>query len=70
MASMVDLDAEKKRLEKDLEQTGAEVRRLEGRLNDENFTTKAPEAVVEKERQKLYTLKDKLEKLQQQYSRI
>jgi len=70
MASMVDLDAEKKRLEKDLEQTGAEVTRLEARLNDRNFTTKAPEAVVEKERQKLYTLKDKLEKLQQQYSRI
>jgi valyl-tRNA synthetase len=70
MASMVDLEAEKKRLEKDLEQTGAEVSRLEARLQDANFTTKAPEAVVEKERQKLYTLKDKLEKLQQQYSRI
>ena len=70
MASMVDLAAEKKRLEKDLEQTGAEVKRLEARLQDENFMTKAPEAVVEKERQKLYTLKDKLEKLQQQYSRI
>jgi valyl-tRNA synthetase len=70
MASMVDPDAEKKRLEKDLEQTGAEVKRLEARLSDRNFMTKAPEAVVEKERQKLYTLKDKLEKLHQQYSRI
>jgi valyl-tRNA synthetase len=65
MASMLDMEAEKKRREKDLEQTQAEVHRLEARLNDQAFLTKAPPAIVEKEKQKLYTLKDKLEKLKQ-----
>jgi valyl-tRNA synthetase len=66
MASMVDLGLEKKKIEKDLEQTGAEAARLEARLKDEAFLAKAPAAVIEKERQRLYTLKDKLEKLKKQ----
>ncbi|MCJ7605787.1 MAG: valine--tRNA ligase, partial [Dehalococcoidales bacterium] len=70
MASMVDLAAEKKRLEKDLEQTQNEVNRLETRLYDQTFLTRAPGNIIEKERQKLYTLKDKVEKLLQQYSRL
>ena len=48
----------------------SEVTRLEARLKDEAFLTKAPEAVVAKERQKLYTLSDKLEKLKQQITRF
>jgi valyl-tRNA synthetase len=69
MASMFDVEAERKRLDKELEQTRAEVNRLEARLKDNAFLTKAPEAVVEKERQRLYTLSEKLEKLKQQSSR-
>jgi valyl-tRNA synthetase len=68
MASMFDLDAERKRIEKELEQTQNEVGRLEARLKDEAFLTKAPPAVVEKERQRLYTLNEKLEKLKLQIS--
>jgi len=70
MASMLDIEAEKQKIEKELKQTQAEVSRLETRLKDRSFLTKAPEIVIEKERQKLYTLKDKLEKLQQQSSRL
>ncbi len=70
MASMFDIEAERKRVEKELQQTQNEANRLEGRLKDKSFLTKAPEAVIEKERQKLYTLKDKLEKLKQQSSRL
>jgi valyl-tRNA synthetase len=70
MASMFDIDAERKRIEKELEQTQAEVNRLETRLKDKAFLTRAPAAVVEKEQQKLYTLNDKLEKLKQQSSRL
>ena len=68
MASMFDVDAERKRIEKDLEQTRAEVNRLEARLRDQAFLTKAPPAVVEKEKQRLYTLNEKLEKLKLQIS--
>jgi valyl-tRNA synthetase len=70
MASMFDIDAERKRIERELEQTQAEVNRLETRLKDKAFLTRAPAAVVEKEQQKLYTLNDKLEKLKQQSSRL
>ena len=68
MASMLDLGAEKKKIEKELEQTQTEATRMEARLKDEAFLAKAPPAVIEKERQKLYTLKDKLEKLNKQKS--
>ncbi len=70
MASMFDLETERKRIQKELEQVQGEVARLETRLKDRAFLTKAPEAVIDKERQKLYTLNDKLGKLKQQSSRL
>jgi valyl-tRNA synthetase len=70
LASMFNLEAEKKRMDKELEQAQNEVDRLEARLKDDAFLTRAPETVVAKERQKFYTLKDKLEKLRQQHARL
>ncbi|MFC1943783.1 valine--tRNA ligase [Chloroflexota bacterium] len=66
MESMIDLEAERKRLEKEIEQSHAEVVRLEARLNNRDFLTKAPAAVVAKERDKLRVIKDKLERLRNQ----
>jgi valyl-tRNA synthetase len=66
MESMVDLEAERRRLERELEQNQAEVDRLEARLKDEKFLSKAPAAVIEKERQKSYSLADKIARLKQQ----
>jgi len=63
MENMVDVEAERKRLQKEIEQSQAEVSRLEARLKDEAFLTKAPAVVVDKERQKLAAVKDKLERL-------
>jgi len=42
------------------------VAQLEARLKDEAFLTKAPAAIVDKERSKLAMKKDKLERLKQQ----
>jgi len=66
MESMVDLEAEKKRLQGEMKQIKAEVTRLEARLSNEDFLSKAPAAVIDKERQKLYSLTDKLKRLKQQ----
>jgi len=66
MASMLDLEAEKKRLQKEIAQSQTEIDRLQTRLNDRAFLAKAPAAVIEKERQKLYTIGDKLTRLKQQ----
>jgi valyl-tRNA synthetase len=63
LEGMVDADAEKSRLLKEVEANQAEIARIEKLLLDESFTTKAPAAVVEKERQKLSDRKDKLAKL-------
>jgi valyl-tRNA synthetase len=65
MESMVDLKAERKRLEGEIAQSQAQVASLEARLKDKAFLTKAPAAVVNKERDKLAITKDKLERLKQ-----
>jgi len=70
MASMVDLEAERKRLQKEIEETQVEVSRLEARLKDKAFLSKAPPAVVDKERQKLATGKDKLKRLRQSLNKL
>ena len=66
MESMVNLEAERKRLQKEVEQSQAKVTRLEARLKDKTFLTKAPAAIIDKERQKLMAGRDKLERLKQQ----
>ncbi|GAI17607.1 unnamed protein product, partial [marine sediment metagenome] len=66
MESMVNMEAERRRLQKEIEQSQAEVAQLEARLKDEAFLTKAPAAIVDKERSKLAVKQDKLERLKQQ----
>ena len=70
MESMVDLEAERKRLQDEIEKSQAEMARLEARLADKAFLTKAPAAVIDKERQKFNTLTDKLERLKQELNRL
>jgi len=70
MESMVDIRAERKRLEQEIAQSQAQIASLEGRLKDKAFLAKAPEAVVAKERDKLSMRKDKLERLKEQLARF
>ncbi len=66
MESMVDLKAERKRLEKEIARNEAEVTRIDVMLGDEKFLSRAPVAVVDKERRKREALVDKIERLKQQ----
>jgi valyl-tRNA synthetase len=70
MESMVDMTAERTRLQKEIDQNEAEMGRLEIRLQDFKFTSRAPAVVVEKERNKLTIIKDKLERLNQELQRL
>ncbi|MBM3155473.1 MAG: valine--tRNA ligase, partial [Chloroflexi bacterium] len=70
LAGMVDVVAERQRLGKEIEGMQGEIGRLEQRLKDKAFVSKAPAAVVEKERNKLGTLKDKLQRLQQELGQL
>jgi valyl-tRNA synthetase len=67
---MIDPEAEKNRLHKEYSEIKANVERLETRLNDSAFTSKAPAAVVEKERARLLEGRDKLQRLEQQLARF
>ncbi len=53
LGELVDIEAERKRLEKELERADGEIKRLEGKLGNAGFIAKAPAAVVEGERAKL-----------------
>jgi len=70
LAGMVDVVVERQRLEKEISASQGEIARLELRLKDEAFASKAPPAVVEKERSKLTNLKDKLQRLQQELNQL
>lgn len=69
-AGMVDLAAEKQRLETEISTNQKEIARLEQRLKDTAFLSRAPAAVVEKERSKLQACEDKLLRLRQELSQL
>jgi valyl-tRNA synthetase len=69
-AGIVDLGAERQRLEGEISAVEREIDRLEQRLKDRAFVAKAPAAVVDKERGKLQTFKDKLLRLKQELEQI
>ncbi|HHX50948.1 MAG TPA: valine--tRNA ligase, partial [Clostridia bacterium] len=52
LAGLIDIEVETGRLEKELQTLAGELKRLEGKLNNEGFLVKAPAEVVSKERSK------------------
>jgi valyl-tRNA synthetase len=70
MSSMFDLAAERARLQKEIDRSQDEMGRLKARLDNQEFLTKAPKLVIDKEQQKLYTITDRLERLKEQLSKL
>ena len=66
MASMIDLAVEREKIQKEIAQIDADVIRLEARLKDEAFLSKAPTAVVAKEKERLVERKARAARLRQQ----
>jgi valyl-tRNA synthetase len=69
-SDLVDLDAEKKRLESEALSTAAEITRTEELLANEGFTSRAPAQVVERERAKLSAAHDRLAKLRERLAAL
>ena len=70
LAGVIDIDAEKARLNKSLEKLEKEIKSVTGRLNNENFVSKAPPQVIaenkkglEEAEQKAVKIKEALERL-------
>jgi valyl-tRNA synthetase len=70
LAGMVDRLAEEQRLMKEGEEIRERIAQLKARLSDSAFLSKAPAPVIEKQKQKLATLEDKLKRLHQELSQL
>ncbi len=70
MAGFIDKEAEIARLNKEIEKLNKESARITGKLSNASFVDKAPEAVVNKEKEKLADYNTALEKLQTQVEKI
>lgn len=63
LASLVDLDEERARVDKEIERMRGEVARADAKLSNEKFVSRAPEAVVNEERRKRAVAAEMLETL-------
>ncbi|WP_217555180.1 valine--tRNA ligase [Vibrio metschnikovii] len=70
MAGLIDKQAELERLAKEIAKTEGEIKRIEGKLSNQGFIAKAPEAVVAVERNKLNGYQETLVKLLEQKATI
>lgn len=70
MAGLIDKEAELTRLDKAIEKLEKEAGRVRGKLGNENFVSKAPAAVIEKEQAKLADAESTLAKILEQKVQI
>ena len=70
LTSLVDISKEIVRIEKEIERLNGEVKRAEGKLNNEKFTSKAPQTVVDEEKRKFKEANDMLEKLNKRLTEL
>ena len=63
LAGLVDVEAEKARLGKEIKRIEGEIAKCQGKLGNDNFVANAPPAVVEQERQRLTDFSAQLEGL-------
>ncbi len=67
---LVDKEKEKARLLKEKENLEGEIARTNGKLNNENFVSRAPAQVVDAERTKLAAAKEKLQKVTEELEKL
>ncbi len=70
MAGLIDVEAETQRLEKEIAATEGRLKGVLGKLNNESFVSRAPDAVVAKENEKKATYENTLEKLRENLKEI
>lgn len=70
MGQLVDLNKEKERIQKEIDNVIFEINRSEKMLSNKGFVAKAPKELVEKEKNKLISNKQMLKRLQQEISSL
>ena len=66
LAGIIDLEAERGRIGKEVERAQQELEKIEKKLSNEAFIAKAPEAIVTKDRERAADLQTTLQTLQKQ----
>ncbi|MFL7900028.1 valine--tRNA ligase [Azospirillum argentinense] len=64
LEGIVDLDKERARLTKEIEKLSGEIRKIDAKLSNEQFVAKAPEEVIEEQRDRRDTAEQARDKLQ------
>ncbi|MGE0668080.1 MAG: valine--tRNA ligase [Sphingomonadales bacterium] len=70
LADVIDFEAEKARLRKEIEKASKEMAGLDGRLNNPGFIAKAPEAVVEEQRERRAEVAQQVDTLAEAIARL
>ena len=70
MAGLIDKQAELERLQKNIDRNEQDLQRISAKLANENFVSRAPREVVDKEREKLADIEAALSSLRAQQQRI
>ena len=70
LQGLVDTKSEKDRLSREAEECTKNIQSLSGRLNNAQFLSKAPEEVVEKERERLSALKERKDRIDQYIAQL
>ena len=70
LEDLVDFEKEKERLTKEREKLQGEIKRAEGMLSNEKFISKAPEAKVQEEKDKLAKYKQMLEQVEERLAQM
>ena len=70
LEGVIDFDAERGRLQKDSDKCTDEIEKIEKKLANEAFVSKAPEAVVAEQRERLVDLREKLTKIAEGMERL
>ncbi|MCC6507388.1 MAG: valine--tRNA ligase, partial [Aquimonas sp.] len=70
LEGLVDLGAERTRLDKEIKRIEVEIAKCQGKLGNDNFVANAPEDVVAQERQRLSDFSTQLGGLRQQRERL
>jgi len=63
LANIVDIEAERRRIEKELDRISAQLENIDKKLNNPNFLERAPAEIVEREKEKQKSFSEMLAKL-------
>ena len=65
LEGLVDIEAEKTRINKEIDKTDKDLKQIQGKLSNPNFTERAPAEIVQENLDRKDSLRKKLEQLQE-----